>query len=261
MADCPHCRRTPCQCARNLFCPEPRAEPPDGLDIARVAHALYRERPDWRFDYWSAHAEQREHITGRRGDWYLRLWREDDLWRGHVARFNDPECWPEFAIGLRQSASRVVSDAEDWVRNQTPDGAARSDGAALECADASRRDDARSGGGTGHRAEPPAAVAGEGGACDLQSVADRLNREVLLPGGRKRIVDMGAVAAHPPHYVQPNPAQEPCSVIEAWGLGYHLGNVVKYISRAEKKGAPLEDLKKARWYLDREIARREASRG
>lgn len=43
--------------------------------------------------------------------------------------------------------------------------------------------------------------------------------------------------------------------IEDRGLGYHLGNCVKYISRAGKKDPDkeLEDLKKARWYLDRRI--------
>jgi hypothetical protein len=37
-----------------------------------------------------------------------------------------------------------------------------------------------------------------------------------------------------------------------------LGNAVKYISRAFYKGNPLQDLKKARFYIDREIARRES---
>lgn len=44
-------------------------------------------------------------------------------------------------------------------------------------------------------------------------------------------------------------------VIEAWGLGYHLGNAVKYICRAGRKGDAAEDLRKARWYIDREIGR------
>jgi hypothetical protein len=43
--------------------------------------------------------------------------------------------------------------------------------------------------------------------------------------------------------------------IEAKGLNFHLGNVVKYISRAGKKGDNLEDLLKAQWYLNREIER------
>ena len=59
---------------------------------------------------------------------------------------------------------------------------------------------------------------------------------------------------HPPHYGGDNP-YETIKVIEAWELGFHLGNVVKYVSRADKKGTRLEDLKKARWYLDREIER------
>jgi hypothetical protein len=40
----------------------------------------------------------------------------------------------------------------------------------------------------------------------------------------------------------------------------NLGNVIKYIWRAEEKGAPLQDLKKAQWYLSREIERRERVR-
>lgn len=44
-------------------------------------------------------------------------------------------------------------------------------------------------------------------------------------------------------------------VIEAFGLNFHLGNVVKYVLRHDKKASPLQDLKKARWYLDREISR------
>ena len=46
--------------------------------------------------------------------------------------------------------------------------------------------------------------------------------------------------------------------IESKRLGYHLGNVVKYISRAGiKSHCPIEDLKKARWYLDRYITKLE----
>lgn len=44
-------------------------------------------------------------------------------------------------------------------------------------------------------------------------------------------------------------------VIEDFGLGFRLGNVVKYILRADNKGR-LEDLRKAQWYLEREIQRR-----
>ena len=64
---------------------------------------------------------------------------------------------------------------------------------------------------------------------------------------------------HPSHYGGAENPYEAIKVIEAWGLGFCLGNAVKYIARHEHKGAPLEDLKKARWYLDREIQRREKS--
>lgn len=43
--------------------------------------------------------------------------------------------------------------------------------------------------------------------------------------------------------------------IEDQQLGFHLGNVVKYLCRAPFKGAELQDLLKARWYLDRQISR------
>ena len=68
---------------------------------------------------------------------------------------------------------------------------------------------------------------------------------------------MSEVVDHPEHYGGADNPYEAIKVIEAWQLGFCLGNVVKYISRAEKKGAPLDDLKKARWYLDREIQNRE----
>ncbi len=63
---------------------------------------------------------------------------------------------------------------------------------------------------------------------------------------------------HPPHYRSAS-GHEAIDVIEAWGLGFCLGNVVKYIFRAGIKApSPLEDLKKASWYLTREISRLEA---
>ena len=63
---------------------------------------------------------------------------------------------------------------------------------------------------------------------------------------------------HPSHYTFAD--IEPIDVIEAWGLGFHLGNVVKYVARADYKGSSIEDLKKAAWYLNREIQRREKIR-
>lgn len=63
---------------------------------------------------------------------------------------------------------------------------------------------------------------------------------------------------HPAHYGGADNTYEAIKVIEAWNLGFNLGNVVKYISRAGKKGNKLEDLEKARWYLQREIEKLES---
>ena len=56
---------------------------------------------------------------------------------------------------------------------------------------------------------------------------------------------------HPPHYKAGG--IETIDFIEAKELDYHLGNVIKYVSRADHKGNKLEDLKKAQWYLARAI--------
>lgn len=71
---------------------------------------------------------------------------------------------------------------------------------------------------------------------------------------------------HPLHYGGKDNLYEVIKVIEAWELGFHLGNAIKYIGRAGKKlpmysnptggdtaHAALKDLQKARWYLNREI--------
>ena len=60
---------------------------------------------------------------------------------------------------------------------------------------------------------------------------------------------------HPQHYGGQDNPYEAIKVIEAWGLGFCLGNVIKYISRAGKKDDTIQELEKARWYLDREINR------
>ena len=57
---------------------------------------------------------------------------------------------------------------------------------------------------------------------------------------------------HPKHYT--TGGIETIDFIEAKKLGYNLGNVVKYITRSDYKGNKLEDLRKAQWYLSREIA-------
>ena len=62
---------------------------------------------------------------------------------------------------------------------------------------------------------------------------------------------------HPQHYGGELSPYEAIKVIEAWELGFCLGNVIKYLARAGKKGDRVEDLKKAAWYLQREIERGE----
>lgn len=57
---------------------------------------------------------------------------------------------------------------------------------------------------------------------------------------------------HPPHYTA-HPSGVECIQITEH-MNFCLGNAVKYIWRADLKGNSLEDLKKARWYLDRQIS-------
>jgi hypothetical protein len=56
---------------------------------------------------------------------------------------------------------------------------------------------------------------------------------------------------HPPHYQ--GKSMETIEVIESFDLNFCLGNAIKYILRAGKKGDKEEDLRKAIWYLEREI--------
>ena len=68
------------------------------------------------------------------------------------------------------------------------------------------------------------------------------------------------VVNSPPHYktggIEAIEGIEASMAPEAYA-GYLKGSVTKYLWRYEKKGKPLEDLKKARWYLDRLISLRE----
>lgn len=75
-----------------------------------------------------------------------------------------------------------------------------------------------------------------------------------------RVDEEPADAINPTHY-QGAGGVQPIDLIEAFDLGFCLGNAVKYISRAGRKGDAVEDLKKARWYLDREIERRTKAKG
>lgn len=54
---------------------------------------------------------------------------------------------------------------------------------------------------------------------------------------------------HPEHYNRGK--YETIDVIEEWGLDFHCGNAIKYISRHKHKGQPKKDIEKAIWYLQR----------
>jgi hypothetical protein len=68
--------------------------------------------------------------------------------------------------------------------------------------------------------------------------------------GKRRRREVDSVN-HPSHYNFGK--YEVIDVIEDWDLGFNLGNTIKYIARAGRKGDKLTDLEKAKWYLEREI--------
>jgi hypothetical protein len=76
--------------------------------------------------------------------------------------------------------------------------------------------------------------------------------KTLWPRDERDVVDP---IAKPAHYTFSS--VEVRDAIAAWELSFVLGNVVKYVVRAGRKGDALEDLRKARNYLEYEIARRE----
>lgn len=64
---------------------------------------------------------------------------------------------------------------------------------------------------------------------------------------------------HPPHYTEHPSGVECIDIVEH--MPFNVGNAVKYLWRAGHKGDRVEDLKKARWYVDREIKRLERDEG
>lgn len=104
--------------------------------------------------------------------------------------------------------------------------------------------------------EPPA-----GYALISKSVASCVCPHLWVNGSGERYCccrgDAVRPVDHPPHYGGASNPYEAIKVIDAWQLNFCLGNVVKYIARAGKKDPAklAEDLEKARWYLDHEIAR------
>ena len=92
----------------------------------------------------------------------------------------------------------------------------------------------------------------------LQKVSNRSGltiEKVIADKSPNRITNQSDDINHPSHYTQGD--IEVIDYIEDKKLGYRLGNVVKYVSRAGHKDDAIKDLKKARWYLNREIAKRE----
>ncbi len=68
---------------------------------------------------------------------------------------------------------------------------------------------------------------------------------------------------NPQHYGGKNNEYEAIKVIDAWDLGFSLGNTIKYISRAGKKrkDTEIEDLLKAEWYLQHHIKKIKENNG
>lgn len=68
-------------------------------------------------------------------------------------------------------------------------------------------------------------------------------------------IDLLEMVNHPGHY-NSNPSGVECiDVVEH--MSFNVGNAMKYLWRADFKDKPIEDLRKAIWYIEREIARRE----
>lgn len=86
----------------------------------------------------------------------------------------------------------------------------------------------------------------------ILSLSDRVFAQAELLARRAERKNMAEKVDHPPHYGG-DTTYETIKVIEAWGLDFCLGNAVKYLSRAGKKGDELEDLRKAAWYIQRRI--------
>lgn len=90
---------------------------------------------------------------------------------------------------------------------------------------------------------------------DTPSAGAWLIWRIALADESESLDDDGAdLVNHPPHYTAGG--IETIDFIEAKGLNYHLGNAVKYIARVDLKGNPVQDLEKAKWYIEREITRR-----
>lgn len=84
--------------------------------------------------------------------------------------------------------------------------------------------------------------------CKKQSSINLINKDVME--NPKRHIEDGSVN-HPEHYTKGG--IEVHDFISAWRMNFDAGNVIKYVTRAPYKNNKLEDLKKARWYLNKLI--------
>jgi len=76
--------------------------------------------------------------------------------------------------------------------------------------------------------------------------------KLRMQSSRDAQIEMFDAVDHPEHYKVGG--IETIDFIEAKKLNYNIGNVIKYLTRADYKGNKLEDLRKAQWYLTREIS-------
>lgn len=70
---------------------------------------------------------------------------------------------------------------------------------------------------------------------------------------------MSDMVNHPKHYTSHPSGIECIQIVEH--MSFNVGNAIKYLWRADEKGAPIQDLKKAAWYIAREIQKREKASG
>ncbi len=92
---------------------------------------------------------------------------------------------------------------------------------------------------------------------EMVTPAVRIETDNLL-AAQKRIGLRTSAVDHPSHYGGADNVYEAIKVIDAWNLNFCLGNVLKYLLRADKKSNTIEDLEKAKWYLNHEIERLKA---
>lgn len=95
------------------------------------------------------------------------------------------------------------------------------------------------------------AYAEASGTASYDAVADHLPQEISVTRGGVRFPGSGSTGPGGDHY---SAAVQPIDLIDAMDLGFYEGTVVKYVARWNRKGG-VEDLEKARWYLDRLLER------